>query len=646
MAADRTFARSGTFRPATRVNRPIVRPEVLAFADFADSDQLLVVANNGGPTRVVEIKTGEEKKALDERNQANPLACVSADGTTVASSLGDGRVILWNCRTGERLIQPLMHEGSAITAIEFAPDGKLLATATEDGWIRMWDAKGERLQWRNRVYTNFETISGRLKFSNSGSALSVSHQYYGIATLDAQTGMFIAQPIATAVGLASADWMSDEQVLSITADGVVRLWTIDSNEPAFLLPHGNRLNLAIVADNRKTVATIDADGTCCISRADKNGEFHPSEVSSFKVSDRVMVAALSPDGAKLAVANAEGAGPTLSVFETASHRSLHAALPLSGSVCGLKFTPDGRRIACVTDDKRLTVWDVATANVVCSANIPGERRPSDLDVDVNGRYCAVSVGRQVLHFDLSSGAAVGTALIHAARVGTSRFVRGNAFLVTGCSDGRAYVWDLSRNRIAGSTAAHSRLINFVDVSVDGSLFLTGSQNGTARVWSAKNAAPNSPAFQHDLGTIGTGSELWQGCIDPTNHWVVTVAGANRVGSTVEFLVYGWDIASGELLFVRSLRHLQSRFPTRHDRRPGEPSAIAKIFFSSNGRSLHLITSSGVFSTLTLRPDRRGLTQLHRDVLLRAGRDLDRSGELRTLEPKELADDWNTRQSND
>lgn len=73
--------------------------------------------------------------------QFNAVA-FSPDGTLVAAASGDGSIRVWNTMTGNPYGRPLFgpegHTGKVL-AVAFSPDGKLLASGGADKKIRLWD---------------------------------------------------------------------------------------------------------------------------------------------------------------------------------------------------------------------------------------------------------------------------------------------------------------------------------------------------------------------------------------------------------------------------------------------------------------------------------------------------------------------------
>ena len=68
------------------------------------------------------------------------------DGQTLASGSDDGAVKLWDAATGEEL-RPLGRHSSAAQEVAFSPDGRTLASGGDDGAIKLWDAATGQELW-------------------------------------------------------------------------------------------------------------------------------------------------------------------------------------------------------------------------------------------------------------------------------------------------------------------------------------------------------------------------------------------------------------------------------------------------------------------------------------------------------------------
>ena len=85
-------------------------------------------SNKAGALQIRDAATGRLLQSLKQSVGATAVA-VSSDGKTWASGSNDGAVRLWNARTRRfaRLLKP--HQ-SAIVALQFSPDGRFLASAS------------------------------------------------------------------------------------------------------------------------------------------------------------------------------------------------------------------------------------------------------------------------------------------------------------------------------------------------------------------------------------------------------------------------------------------------------------------------------------------------------------------------------------
>jgi WD40 repeat protein/serine/threonine protein kinase len=155
--------------------------------------------------------------------------------------------------------------------------------------------------------------------------------------------------------------------------------------------------------------------------------------------------AFSPDGRRLAAANADG---SIALFEFPTGEGAVVELcRLRGhtnKVRSVAFHPQGRRLASLSADRTLKVWDLTTGKVVFNRS-----------------------GHAAL---LSSGVA---------------FSPDGRLLAAGDTDGNLILYDVVDGHEVRRLTGHERMAVCVDFSPDGHLLATGSWTGVLRVWNAQ-----------------------------------------------------------------------------------------------------------------------------------------------------------------
>ncbi len=109
------------------------------------------------------------------------------DGTMLASASEDRTVRLWDTKTAEEK-QVLKGHGDSVGAVAFSPDGTMLASASLDRTVRLWDAKAgkeEKTLQIGQALTSLlfsadnqylTTDQGRLSLCLSSTEMSLRHK--------------------------------------------------------------------------------------------------------------------------------------------------------------------------------------------------------------------------------------------------------------------------------------------------------------------------------------------------------------------------------------------------------------------------------------------------------------------------------------
>ncbi len=457
------------------------RYEWLALAlAFAPDGKALAAgpdSNRGGPVRVWDAAGGERR--LDLWGAAGTVTdlAFAPDGKALAAASEDGQVRVWDARATRPagLATRSWLWAEQLRAVAFAPDGRTLATAGLDRTVRLWDPATGRP--RGVLYGHRAAVTA-LAFSPDGRTLASGSDDQTVRLWDPAAGRLRETRREGAAVLALA-FQPGGALLAVGTTAEVRLYDAGSGKEAAALREGRQQGrtLAFTPDGR----TLAAAGSGAVRAWDPaDGRLRPGFPTAHP---QVTSLAFAPDGGALVSAAADG---TFRCWETATGKAQPAPPAVRGfAVACLTAAPAGNYLAFTIDYNSSLVlhchrWQPPWPEFYGVKDFPAPGRC--LAIAPDGRRVAVGMRDGTVALFAPAGQRLERLLPgHAAGVGALAFSPDGATLAEGRDDFTIRLRDRRTGRERLLTG-HEGQVTSVAFSADGALLASGSRDRTVRLW--------------------------------------------------------------------------------------------------------------------------------------------------------------------
>jgi WD40 repeat protein len=564
---------------------PFYRTVVRSAAKCGLLAALLSYCHCGAPACAAAPPANAERPQLAlQLGHSLPIVALqySPDGNLLASGSNDNTVKIWDAHSRE-LIRTLEGHTAPVRGVAFSPDGKTLATGDEDGNLKFWNPQTGALvhQW------------ARLTLGIRGLAYSPDGKYFAAACgirgtgpgrdergqlvlWDARNWRVLRKPIFPRA-LISLAFSPDGSTLAVgSSDRSVTLTQVagGATHTTLHIERGFPNALAFSPDG-STLAATDNSGVQLwnAQTGAQTGAFKAPDITT------IFSLAFARDGSTLATASLDKQPANehfhIRLWNTANGQ-IREAWPEKSVTYALAASPDGGTLASgAAGEVRLHA--MPSGEAADNAAFASRRRwVRAVSWSRDGRLLASASGDEVLLWDARTGALRRTLRGHKenAQILALGFSPDGSTLVTACGDSSGaeiILWNARSGALLHKLRAPTPSLNAVAWSPDGKVLATGAD--------AKYVKGVPQHEEIDLWNARTGAltRVWNGrrgyvaslAFSPDGKILAsTQSGAPwRIGAPGDNAVTLRDVASGRVLH------------TLH----GHTDNISSVAFSPDGK---------------------------------------------------------------
>ena len=331
--------------------------------EFSPDDKMLAIGSEYQTLQVIDVSDQDLRTLQSKAGGVWSVAFNPTNNKILASGGSDLKVKIWDAEKEQPLLRNLEKHSKWIRCLAFSPDGTILASASDDKTVILWNLK---------TYAPPHILRGHngwiwsVSFSPDGKILASGSDDKTVKLWNVETG----EPITILEG--HKDWVwsvsfspNGKYIASCGADGIINIWNNKTYTIFKTWKYSNpRIRAITFSPDSNKLASCGDDKKVILWNIEKwDTEIDAPESKLLQEHEnRIRSLAFSPDGKKLA-SGSEDKNIKIWDFDTDKPMELEGDRHTQW-VLSVAFSSDNKTLASGSEDETIKLWDVKTGRLM------------------------------------------------------------------------------------------------------------------------------------------------------------------------------------------------------------------------------------------------------------------------------------------